>query len=247
MTIRDELPAGLSYTSSDNADCDAIGGVFECVIDDTLAVGDALVVELTVDVLAAAYPSVTNAATVSTESEDIDPGNDASTVTSPVTPDIRFELVKRLASSQDDRATWEITVSSVGLNDAFDGVEITDALPDELSYVSSASDDGFACAPDPGGALVCLHADALASGESASFSIETATTQEYGTGVTNVAVVTGGHIVEPEEPVTASAVYVRNLPFTGGELPVWAMLAALLALLGGGAMMTYRRRETEKA
>lgn len=238
ITVRDVLPVGLEYVSSDIAECDAVADEFECEITDTLPVGESFTIEFTVNVVAAAYPEVTNTATVSTESEDTNPDNDSSTVTDPVTPDVRFAIEKTVASSTDETVTWLITVTSIGLNDAFNGVQVTDTLPAELSYLSSSSTDGFVCEVDPADdqSVICDHPDVLPSGQSASFLLVTATTQAYGTSVTNVAEVTGGFITDPEEPVTDSDNHTRNLPVTGGGA-LWLISVGLLALAAGGVLV----------
>lgn len=55
-----------------------------CVLDGSLDVGESTTVTVLVDVGPGAYPEVTNTATVSSPSEDVDPGNNRATVTSPV-------------------------------------------------------------------------------------------------------------------------------------------------------------------
>lgn len=240
ITVRDVLPAGLAYVDSDTAECGAVDDEFECMFAQTLGIGETIVIELTVDVLAEAYPGVTNTATVSTESEDTDPDNNASTVFTPVVPDVRFAIQKRVAASTDDTVTWEVTVTAIGLNDAFEGFEVTDTLPAELAFVGASSADDITCAVGAGGELVCVHPEPLASGDSAAVSILTSTTQKYGSTVVNTVEVTDGFIVDPDEPVTASAQHTRNLPMTGWS--PWALAALALLAVGGGLALTTSAR-----
>ena len=77
VTVTDELPTGLSYVSAtgDGWACSASGQTVTCEDADGLAVDERTVIRLVVAVGAAAYPSVTNVASVTSPAEDTDPDN----------------------------------------------------------------------------------------------------------------------------------------------------------------------------
>lgn len=88
IVVSDVLPAGLRLVSAKGAGADCVSPqrTLECTIDGPLGVGASVMIELRVQVLQAAFPQVTNLATVSSPTEQIAPKLSAS-ATSPVTAD----------------------------------------------------------------------------------------------------------------------------------------------------------------
>lgn len=252
--VTDVLPVELSAVSVDHADCAITpagatdGGTLDCVITAPLGVGDSLTITLTVDVLAAAWPQVENTAEVTTTVEDPDPTDNTSTVITPVDPDVRFALSKERAAVDGSTVTWTLTVESIGLNDAVDGVRVIDVLPDELTLVSITPDAaavGAAVTCDAVAQLIsCEHPGVLASGESFAVSIVTTTSQAAGTTVTNTAwledPVTGDRI--PDSEATADHDVPPVFAVTGGTVPTVALLGALFAVLVGVGLVVVARQ-----
>ncbi len=81
VTVVDTLPPGLQFVSSTGAgwSCTVTGQVVSCLYAPDLAVGASTTLSLSVNVLSAAYPSMTNSATVSSNTVDPVPGNNTAT------------------------------------------------------------------------------------------------------------------------------------------------------------------------
>jgi uncharacterized repeat protein (TIGR01451 family) len=87
VTLVDTLPAGLTYVSGEGHGrftCSASGQVVTCTTPYDIAPGRSAVIALTVGVGSAAAPSVTNSATVSSTTRDLNPANNTVTDTTPV-------------------------------------------------------------------------------------------------------------------------------------------------------------------
>src|SRR6185437_1556954 len=188
VTLTDVLPPGLGYRSASGTGwtCSATGATVQCSLPGPLAAGASSQLALTVDVLAAAYPSVTNSATASA------PGSpDASAVdTAPVTPLAVLSIGKRLASYANNLATYQITVHNAGPNPTTKPITVTDKLPAGLVF-KSATGTGWSCGTS-GGTVICLHPASLAVGADSGFMLVTVVNAAPGTSIENVAKVSGG-------------------------------------------------------
>ncbi|MEV8267546.1 isopeptide-forming domain-containing fimbrial protein [Microbacterium sp. NPDC076911] len=89
ISVTDALPAGLSYVSAtgDGVSCEASGETVTCLLVGALGVGESAKITLTVDVGTAAYPEVTNIATVTTPTEQVSGGEITATATDAVAQD----------------------------------------------------------------------------------------------------------------------------------------------------------------
>jgi len=254
VTVVDTLPTGLSFVSATGTDwtCSANGQVITCTLAGTLAVAAQTSISLVVNVLPAAYPSVTNVATVSSPSKDSNPDNNVATDPGPVTPDVRLTVQKRLESLVDTTATFVITGTNEGTNATTESFDLVDDLPEGLEFVS-ASGEGFVCV-EVDTVVTCTYAEPLAPGASASVTVVTTVTAEPGTRVQNVGLVTGGGgeggggggtVTPPVDVITPGE--GGGLPPTGAD--VGGLLAlSLISLLGGFALLFVRpRRRTQTA
>lgn len=270
VTLVDALPEGLTYASHTGADCEVDGRQLECVLG-ALEVGQSVTVTVVVDVEPVAYPEVTNVAEVRTPSEDTDPDNDHDDVTTPVRPDIGFEIVKTRGEVDGDQVTWTLAVTNTGRNVADQGFVVTDELPDELRFVSADGGD-FACEVD-GQIVTCTYTGQLDPGASATVRLVTEVDAAAGATITNVARVDGpdgsGIIsdedaadhevpvpVPPEEPPSGERPEVE--PSATDDPPATArpdrgrlaftgaalnvLVALTLVLLGVGALLIVRTR-----
>jgi uncharacterized repeat protein (TIGR01451 family) len=149
FTITDLLPTGLTYDSSDGADwtckllptLNAAGQVVECVHAGPLAANASLPeLKLKVKVGQAAFPSVTNIASVISPIGDINPSNNTASDPTGVTAPV-LAIEKTASSTQveiGDPLGFTIKVRNNGSVPVFD-LEVTDNLPLGLQYKPNSS------------------------------------------------------------------------------------------------------------
>jgi uncharacterized repeat protein (TIGR01451 family) len=144
VAIDDPTPAGLTFVSA-SAPC-ASG--FPCTIG-TLAAGATTTVTATFAVPAGHGGSIVNTATVSSSTLDPVPGDDSSTVTTPVTTSADLRLVKTgpAAATPGQNVTYTLAVTNDGPSDA-QAVALNDPTPAGLTFVSASAPcaGGFPCA-----------------------------------------------------------------------------------------------------
>lgn len=140
ITVTDTLPAGLTYSSATGTGwaCGAVGQDVTCTRPGPLANGaSAPAISLTVSVGAAAYPSVTNTASVSNPTFDNVAANDSSSdLTTVLAPDLSTSTKTWLDLNGGDQnptdiIRFTITVIESG-GAAASGVSLTDTLPATL-------------------------------------------------------------------------------------------------------------------
>lgn len=211
ITIVDQLPNGLSVASvSPSGDCDVTGRRVDCVLAGPLAVGANRTVTINVDVGAAAAPSVSNTAVVSTPSEEVSTDNNRSTVVTPVIPTSVLDVDKRVVAQSGDVATWDIVVTNRGPSPTSQPIVVTDALPTGLTFVS-VSGDGWVCS-ETSGTVTCTYSGVIAVDGSASIELRTRVTAAPGTTITNSVTVSGG---SPNGSTGTSSGTVEALPPVG--------------------------------
>ncbi len=249
ITITDPLPAGLSFVSGSGTGwtCSASGQDVTCELTAGLATGSSTTLALVVDVLAAAYPSVTNIATVSTPSEETTLADNTATDPAVVNPLVDLGITKSLGSYDKGSrlATWVITVTNHGPNESTAPIVVSDTLPSTLVY-QSAGGTGWTCALG-GQTVTCTRVGDLPVGASSSFTVATWVNAPAGTTVVNTAEIDGG------DPNTDNNKGTGELPLpdTGGLSPTGAdaqLLLIGLGLLAIGllALMASRRRAPQE-
>lgn len=248
VTVNDTLPTGLAYVGATGAGwtCTADGQLVGCVRSGGLAVGVSSTITLTVDVLASAYPSVTNSVSVGSPAQDTDPSNNTATDPGPVRAVVDLVLAKTLQGF--DRLTglagWRLTVTNNGPSSTVEPVVVVDNLPAGLTYRSSTG-PGFRCAA-VGQVVTCTHPGAVAAGQQADVELVTAVDAVGGTTITNTATITGGYGDGPRPPSASDYLTVPSptpLPHTGTEAVAMALVALVLLVLGATFRLTGRRRE----
>lgn len=259
ITVTDSMPLGLRYVaaSGDGWSCTTVSVAVTCTRADGLLQGASTTVALRVDVLPAAYPSVSNVASVSTPSEDIDATNDTATDPGTVVPLVDLAVTKRLTAVENGRATWTISVASRGPNAADLPFTVVDELPTGLAYISLRG-PGWACA-EAGKRLTCTHGEPLALGDSTTVTVVTRITADAGTSVTNNAVVasaqdsdvsnnTDGAVlaVSQQSLSTEQPRSIAGLPHTGADVTRLLALSILLMVAGAGALRAGRRRAIDE-
>ncbi len=253
VSVIDTLPTGLTFVSASGAGwtCEAAGQKVTCVDVDGLEIGERSKIAIVVDVEASAYPQVINTAGVTSDSEDLDPSNNATSDPSNIMPSVELTVTKELLSITPNQATYEITVTNLGPNDTVTEVLVVDQLPTPLDY-KSAHSPGWSCA-NIGKTVRCTHARTLAVGESSGFVVVAEVHAAEGTTITNTAVVSAGDTDGPDPQDTATTVSPKEqidppddqgsgwLPGTGG-ISLWWLLGGLAMLVSGAGVLHLQRR-----
>ncbi len=143
FTITDMLPNGLGYVSSSGQGwtCSATGQTVTCTNPNSLAAGAKLEdLRMVVSVAQAAYPAVTNVATISSPIGDSRPANNTSSAPTPVTaPVLALEKVAAQPVAQiGGRLGFTLRLRNNG-NIAVSNVQLTDLLPLGLLYQDGSS------------------------------------------------------------------------------------------------------------
>jgi uncharacterized repeat protein (TIGR01451 family) len=260
LTVVDRLPVGLSAVSASPADlCTIDADTVTCELPGPLAVGADTSVTLVVDIAAAAAPSVTNTATVTSPSEEISDEDNTDDDVAPVTPVADLALDKRLDGLEGTTATWSITVTNIGPSPTWEPIVLVDDLPVGLEMISVDQGD-FDCTMTEVSVTCVLDAE-LAVGETSTVQVVTRVTARPGTEIVNTATVEGGGSSTTTEESTASVAVPRepstpttttpttpttttpgsgsgsgsgggSLPFTGSSVGQILLLATLLVSTG---------------
>jgi large repetitive protein len=253
VVVTDKLPAGLSYDKASGTGwlCTASGSNVTCTRAGALAAGASSTLTIVVNVLAAAYPSVTNTATATGTGSPPATGAD----TAPVTPTVDLGITKVLSSYKDNLASYRITVSNSGPNATVKPIVVTDKLQTGLSY-RSATGTSWACT-DSANTVTCIRTATLAVGASSSITLVALVNAAAGSKIVNVATVSGGGVAGSTgktSPVGSAVLAVAatgstgggngSLPQTGRDSRDPLIIAVTLLLLGLGLLLLGRRRPT---
>jgi uncharacterized repeat protein (TIGR01451 family) len=187
VVLTDDLPDGVTFVSAtpDQGSCGEMGDVVTCDLGDLANGADA---EVTIVVNAPTAGTLTNSASVSSDTADPNSGNDSDTETTEVeeVPVLAADLSVSKSDaadpvSQGDDITYTVTVTNGG-PDTAENVVLTDDLPDGVNYVSATPDQGT-CSQS-GGVVTCELGE-IADGTSVDVTIVVETVT-YGT-LTNAA------------------------------------------------------------
>lgn len=176
VVLVDELPpgttlAGFSQNSGPPSACNVpvIGthGTIDCSFG-TLSPGQPA--EFALSINAGTAASVTNTATVTTESADLDPSNDEDSVTTTLTPSADLAVTKDgpPSAAAGTNVTYTVTLTNAGPSAAAD-VSLTDAVPAGTTFVSATQTSGpaFICG-FAAGTITCTRAS-FAAGATSMF------------------------------------------------------------------------------
>ncbi|HTU67941.1 MAG TPA: hypothetical protein VMF52_18475 [Steroidobacteraceae bacterium] len=163
VTVTDTLPPGLTYNSATGTGwvCAAVGQVVTCTHAPTINAGASLPpISLVVNVTEAAANSVTNTATVSSASFDIDgTNNTASDLTTTIDPALTTNTKTVVDLNGGEASPGDTLRYTITLNETAGGqavnVSLTDAIPDNTTFggfVSIPAGATSAFAPAPAGA-----------------------------------------------------------------------------------------------
>ena len=142
VVVTDDLPTGLDYVSATGTgwSCAEAARTVTCQLAAPLAGGDtADPIELVTNVRAAAYPDVTNTASVDTSTPDADPSNDADDDSVAVPPLVNLKVAKTHTGALvvGSPATYQIVVTNTGPTPAPGPITVTDPLPSGLAFTSA--------------------------------------------------------------------------------------------------------------
>ncbi|MEZ5458985.1 MAG: hypothetical protein R3E65_06645 [Steroidobacteraceae bacterium] len=216
ITVTDVLPAGLTYVSGTGSGwtCAASGQTVTCTRPPALDPGaTAPPLTLTVAVDAAAFPSISNTASVTSASFDFDPANNSSTVVSPVLrPDLGSSsktVVDPNGGEVDpgDVLRYTITLTETG-GAAATGVDVLDDLPANtsgftlLSLPAGATDASTPTGGANGAGLLDLRGITVPAGGSIAieFEVTVLATTSVGATIENTAT-----IAQPNGPGASPA------------------------------------------
>ncbi|HEX8503347.1 MAG TPA: hypothetical protein VF659_22375 [Pyrinomonadaceae bacterium] len=216
VTVRDALPAGLTYVSATGTGwaCANAGGVVTCTSPGSVTSGTTLpAITLNVTVGAAAAPSVTNTATVSSTTFDPVSTNDSSSVTSAVTLPTDLTVAKTHAGNftQGQGGSYAITVTNSGGVASSGTVTVTDTLPAGLTP-GPATGAGWTCGTS-GQTVTCTRADALGGGASyPAITVPVAVATNSALSVTNTASVSGGGDSDTGNNTSSDPTTINGVP-----------------------------------
>jgi len=233
VTVTDTLDAGLSFVSATGASCTPAGQLVTCTVGH-LAAGDEADIALTVavDETTGAGAEITNTATVSTSTPNSSSATSSTVTGPPITAEADVVMSKSTvgtaAVAPGETFDFRLSATNTGPATAT-GVAVTDALPQQLVFVSST--DGCTGDAGPtgfGGTVACPTVATLAAGSEVSFTVTVRLDPAYigtGTAVTNQASVATTSTDPDATDNSASA----GLP-TGAAAPARADLSLAKAL-----------------
>ncbi len=209
IIVSDTLPAGLTYNSytAPGWTCSAAGQVVTCTRITAMNAGTSSPITLTVNVLAAAAPSVNNTATVDSPTFDPSTANNSSTISTAVTvpPDLRITKTHTGNFTQGQaNATYTLTVTNnAGAGPTVGTVTVTDTLPAGLTFVSGTGTGWNACTA-AGQVVTCTRNTVLNGGASyPAITLTVSVSSTAAASVTNsVAVAVGGELVTNNNSAT---------------------------------------------
>ena len=190
ITVRDTLPAGLTFSASGSGGAGWItarlGSVITATYAATLAAGDSAKFDIQVNASASASPSKTNSATVYTAG-DANPANDRAVDPTVVmgVPDLTIDKRHTAPFVVGQTGSYTIVVTNIGTAATSGTVVAADSLPAGLSLLAvSGSGWGFAT----GGPLVtAVRNTPLAPGDSAKITLDVSVGANAMPSVTNTA------------------------------------------------------------
>jgi uncharacterized repeat protein (TIGR01451 family) len=249
ITVTDVLPAGLTFVAGTGTGwaCGASGQTVTCTRPPVLDPGvTAPPLTLTVAVGAAAYPSVSNTATVSSASFDFDTVNNSSAV---VTPVLRPDLSTSTKTVVDpnggevdpgDVLRYTITLLETG-GTAATGVDVVDDLPANttgftlLGLPPGATDASTPAGGANGAGLLDLRGITVPAGGSVAivFEVTVLATTSVGVTIDNTATIT-----QPNGPgATATA---PTLTVSPSQVPTSGLKPLYLRRPAAGSLQLSR-------
>jgi len=169
VEVTDYLPGGVTFVSSTNPGCAAIGATVVCDLG-TIADEGVVNFDIVVYVADAAGESIKNIAEVDSDSPDPDETNNTDDDETDVSFEADLNLEKEILTDPivpGESITWKLTVTNIGPSIA-NNVVVTDTLPAGLTFVAGGSSSGCSAV---GQLVTCSEADMIKA-EVVVFEIE---------------------------------------------------------------------------
>jgi uncharacterized repeat protein (TIGR01451 family) len=198
ITVTDTLPAGLSYVSASPAGWTCSAGaqnaqIVTCTNAGPIATTASSTLTLTVSVGAAAFPGVTNTATVADAGDS--GTNDKSATDAPTVvtaPDVTITATHAGDFAVGSNGAYTIKVTNTGTGPTNGNIVVTDTLPSGLTFISNTG-SGWACVAGAQNAqlVTCTYTGAAlaAAGGNSSFTLTASVAPGAFPSVTNNATV----------------------------------------------------------
>ena len=190
ITVRDTLPAGLTFTSGAGTGftVNAAGSIVTATSNAVIAAGDSAKFDVVVAVAQEAVPGVTNAAVVS-GGGDITPIDNRDVDPTPVagTPDVLVNKTHVGTFTPGLLTNWRVEVRNVGTVATTGATVVRDTLPASVTF-ASANGTGWTFAVT-GQVVVATHAGSIAANGTTFFLVNIRPTAQSVPSVTNVATV----------------------------------------------------------
>ena len=212
VVVRDTLPTGLTGATGSGAGWTYVDGAIEvATLVGSIAAGDSAKFTVTVNVGAAAYPSVTNAATVSLTG-DLDPSNNRDTDPTPITgtPDVTIDKRHTAAFTVGQSASYTIVVRNIGTGSTVGAVTVRDTLPLGLSGATGTGGAGWSFSD--GAIEVATYAPVIAAGDSAKFTLTVNVGAAAFPSVTNAATVSLAGDLDPSNNRDTDPTAITGVP-----------------------------------
>jgi uncharacterized repeat protein (TIGR01451 family) len=220
VSLDDTLPAEVTFTSlsfdpawSCSTPPVGSGGTISCSIA-SLPVGlSSFTLVVAVDSGVALGTSISNTASLGSETPDPNPGNESATATTTVglpPPSSNLAVAKSgapnpVAAGSD--LVYTITVTNNGPDPAT-GVTLIDNLPPETTFVSSSEPAGWSCTPPavPGDAVNCTNPSLAVGSEVLTLTVNVNPGTPDGTVLLNAVVVSAGNASDPASTTAKNTV-----------------------------------------
>jgi len=221
-TVTDTLPTGETFVSADGSSlpsdwsCGVSGQDVTCTMSGPLAAGSpsspnpAQPITLTVAIDGAAYPTVSNTASVSSTTDDPDPSNNSSTDVATVNPLDDLSIVKTASSSHliaGKELSYSLAIANAGTTPDPGPVTVTDTLPTGETFVSASGTD-WSCSHS-GQDVSCVFPSPMLVGYAGTITLKVQLGATAVPSVSNTAAVTGsGTDPDPANNTSTSVVTV---------------------------------------
>jgi uncharacterized repeat protein (TIGR01451 family) len=194
IVVRDTLPSGEAYVGATGTgwDCSAAEQVVTCTDGTDLVAGTpAATIDLTVAISPSLESaSVTNTASVSSQTSDPNSTNDSASATTTVDTSADLSITKTHTGDFDAGAdgTYTLTVTNNGPSDA-EPPTVTDDVPSPFTVVSASGGSAWNCTGSSGNDVSCVaRAPLPASDTAATISVVVSSlSSQTATSVTNTA------------------------------------------------------------
>ena len=256
VVVTDTLPAGAAFVISGSStscleDPAGAAGVVDCDIAE-LAVGETVTLTIMTLISDNLVGTIENAATAA--SNETDPDGAETTADLDVRrTNAALSITKVVTTSNlrsGGQSIWTITLTNDGPENIITPIEITDDIPEALTYNGHTIDGGATCELD-GQQLTCDLAEGLAAGDSVTLDLTTTTVSTINSVENTANARVAGLAGSPDGLVVVAATAAAQAPPTGGPLAftgsstmLLLAIAAGLLLLGGTAILTAKRHRS---